>query len=299
MTDPDLSDDVEVTKKTGDRSSLRRFILGIDDPRASNSLQRLLEERHMSSTPLSMDEKHIIANILQIEKKTVKDVMLPRARICALSVTSSFSHITETIARNLHSRYPVFEGSLDNTIGMVHIKDVLSTFLQKKDLCLKTLMRPAMFAVPSMRILDLLVKMRVERQHMAIIVDEFGGIDGLITIENVIEEIVGNIQDEHDQEEKMKCIRDDKGGFLVDAGYPLQDLQKEVSDCLSLQQHQEDIKTVGGLIEHLLGKVPCRGEIVHHYPSKLVFEILKSDPRRIVSVYISHMRENKQNGKKT
>jgi CBS domain containing-hemolysin-like protein len=167
---------------------------------------------------------------------------------------------------------------MDDVIGMIHIKDVLARLATAEAFDLGELVRRVLFVSPSIRVLDLLLQMRLERVHMAMVVDEFGGVDGLVTIEDLVEEIVGDIQDEHDVEEIDMIDRPD-GSILADARTEIEDFESRVGPVLS-DEEREDVDTLGGLVFNLAGRVPARGEVVRH-TSGIEFEVVDADPRRV------------------
>jgi len=179
-----------------------------------------------------------------------------------------------------HSRLPVYEDDLDHIVGMVHVKDVLGFVASGKTAPLSRLLRKVLFVAPSSRVLDLLSQMRQQRVHMAFVVDEFGGIDGLITIEDLVEEIVGDIEDEHDETEPAYILERADGSLIVDARTPIEELEKALDTKLLLPDAEEDVDTAGGLIFMLAGHVPLRGERIDH-PAGPVFEVLDADQRRV------------------
>ena len=179
-----------------------------------------------------------------------------------------------------HSRIPIYRETLDNISGMVHIKDVLQGWSRDEPSQLEDLVRPVLFVAPSTPILELLLQMRVRRVHMALVVDEFGGIDGLATIEDLVEEIVGEIQDEHDEDHGAGFIEIRPGLFDVNARTNIPEFEARIGEFLVSEEREEDIDTLGGLVFFLAGRVPAKGEVITH-SSGVEFEILDADPRRI------------------
>jgi len=174
---------------------------------------------------------------------------------------------------------PVFRGALDDAIGMIHIKDVLAWHGRDSEFSLRDIVRKVLFVPPSMQVLELLLEMRATRCHMALVVDEYGGIDGLVTIEDLVEEIVGEIEDEHDRTEEPIMADDPNGTLIADARVTIEMLEERLG-VLASDEEREDFDTLGGLVFSLAGRVPIRGELISH-PSGLEFEILDADPRRI------------------
>ncbi len=267
--------------------ALLRSLIGRDnnDGVRRESLENLLIEQDERDEPLSHDEQALIKNILNIGDCTVKDIMIPRAQIRQVDSKWSVEKSARFVAQHPHSRYPVYDGDLDNVIGMVHIKDMLLSAISKKHTPITALLRPVIFVVPSMRALDLMLKMQINRQHVAIVIDEFGGVDGLVTIEDVVEEIVGDIIDEHDVQEVM-YIENPDGTVSMDTRMELVDLENTFGLVLSDDEKDEDFDTLGGLLVFISARVPNLGEVITHEHSGLQFVIEKSDPRRICHVQL-------------
>lgn len=246
---------------------------------ARDSLDEIIEEREEAEIPLDQDERALLANILRLRDETVEDVMVPRADIIAAESRSTMREILDLMTRGGHSRLPVYREMLDDAIGMVHIKDVLAWREEENTFRLSKVLRPVLFVAPSMRVLELLLEMRVKRMHMALVVDEFGGVDGLVTIEDLVEEIVGEIQDEHDRGPEETVVRNADGSLDADARTDIEVLEEEYGEVLS-KEEREEIDTIGGLVFLLIGRIPIRGELIKH-PAGLEFEVLDADPRRI------------------
>jgi CBS domain containing-hemolysin-like protein len=215
--------------------------------------------------------------------------MIPRTDIISVDTNSSINKLVKIIGRTSHSRYPVFDKSRDNIIGMIHIKDVISCWENKKIGNIKKLVREILFAPDSMNVLDLLLKMRTSHIHMAIIVDEHGGVDGLVTIEDLVEEIVGEIKDEHEAQKENKnnsrdLIKDD-GSVKISARMLIEDFEKKYGNIFSNNEDIKDIDTMGGLVFHIFGRVPLKGEIIKH-SNGCEFEILDADSRRIRTILV-------------
>ncbi len=250
------------------------------DNTVRGALEELIEEHQDAETPIDDEQRVLLENILNLRDRKISDVMVPRADIVAINVKSQLEEIIALINDQAHSRVPVFQEALDDAIGMVHIKDVLSAQQNGNGLGLKSIIRPVLFVAPSMQVLELLLEMRVKRTHMALVVDEFGGVDGLLTIEDLVEEIVGEIEDEHDQDDDEPIWRVGPDGAMdADARLEIIDFEKVVGEVLSPEE-REEIDTLGGLIFSLAGRVPVRGELVKHQ-SGLEIEVLEADPRRI------------------
>lgn len=228
---------------------------------------------------IGRDERKLLANILNLRGRTVEDAMAPRADIIAAEVDTPMEDLVKMFDEAGHSRLPIYRESLDNVLGMIHVKDVLA-WRRESGFDAAKILRGVLFVSPSMQVLELLLEMRATRRHMALVVDEHGGVDGLVTIEDLVEEIVGKIEDEFDKTEEPEITAEPGGAFAADARTPVESLEK-MFDCELLdKEDREEIETVGGLVFSLAGRVPIRGEIVQH-PAGLEFQIIDADPRRI------------------
>ncbi len=260
----------------------------------SPALDALLESYLEDAHPLSEGERKMLINLLSFGELRVDDVMVPRADIVAVEVATPLPELAAIFRDAQHSRLPIYRETLDDPIGMVHIKDVLALLVpatpapQPVENVLQRLRRDTLFVPPSMRVMDLLIKMQKSRIHMALVIDEYGGTDGLVTIEDLIEEIVGEIEDEHDVEETALIAPRADGGFDVNARIPIEDLEQVLGRSLALPEHVEDHETLGGLVFSLVGRVPQRGELISH-PSGFEFEILDADPRRVKKVRVHRL----------
>lgn len=254
----------------------RRQKNGEDDLR--EALADLMDEHQEAMAPIEPHERELIANVLQLRELTAEDVMVPRADIVAVDSGISLGDLVDALHRDAHSRLPVYKDTLDNVLGFVHIKDVLAHWGEAA-VDISELIRPVPVIAPSMRALDLLHQMRRDRTQLALVVDEYGGIDGLITIEDLVEEIVGEIADEHDVVEEPRLTREADGCLVADARLAIEDFEQSVGPILS-EEEREETDTLGGLVFYTAGRVPEPGETIEH-DSGLVFEILDGDPRRI------------------
>ncbi len=250
------------------------------------AIQELIVEGSEAGTAIDADERTLIVNILKLHEVTVADVMLPRAEIVAADIETPLADLIEIMAREAHSRLPLYRDTLDDVVGFVHIKDVLSCLDQAKQTKIKDLVRDILFAAPSARVLDLLLEMRASHVHMAVVVDEFGGVGGLVTIEDLVEEIVGEIEDEHDEEGPALLMRPD-GSILADARTRIEDFEILYGAFASAEE-REEIDTLGGVVFGLIDRVPRRAEVITH-PAGLEFEIIDADPRRIKRLCIRRL----------
>jgi CBS domain containing-hemolysin-like protein len=268
------------------RAALRRIGL-VRDGEASvrDALDELIDEAGgENEAALGEDERTLLANILSIRDLSVDDVMVPRADIVAVDSEATLAEVIDVMTNSGHSRLPVYRQTLDDAIGMVHIKDVLAWRGRDSQFQLSKLLRRVLFVAPSMQVLQLLLEMRASRSHMALVIDEFGGVDGLVTIEDLVEEIVGEIADEHDKTDEPAIHRLADGSLDADARVSVEALEEHVGAMLS-EEEREEIDTLGGLVVSLAGRVPIRGELMRH-PSGLEFEVLEADPRRIRRVRV-------------
>ena len=230
-------------------------------------------------------ERKLIENILEIRDQPTSELMVPRADIVAVDADTDRETLLKLLVDRSHSRLPVYRDTLDDVIGIVHIKDVLKAIAEGGDFSLERIVRPVSIIAPSIRVLDLLLDMRKTHQHMALVIDEFGGIDGLITIEDLVEGIVGEITDEHDRAVTATMIEKSDGSLLADARVPIEDFEARVGPVLE-QDERDEVDTLGGLVFSLAGRVPSRGELLTHPSSGLEFEIIDADPRRIKRVRV-------------
>ncbi|MEK7821373.1 MAG: hemolysin family protein [Pseudomonadota bacterium] len=257
-------------------------------------LSALMEEAAAAAPGTGEAERRLLANILSLRRRTVADVKIPRAAIVAVEAGVPFGELVEMLVRENHSRLPVYRETLDDVIGMIHIKDVLAWRGRESEFALTGIMRKILFVAPSMHVLELLLEMRVKRIHMALVVDEFGGVDGLVTIEDLVEEIVGEIEDEHDVGDRPMLARLADGAFEADADVTLGEFERE-SGMVFSDEDRGEVETLGGLVVAAAGQVPIRGQLVRH-ASGLEFEVLDADPRRIKRLRI-HRRSPAQGAK--
>jgi len=269
------------------RGFLRALLGRNGDSHLRESFEELLEQHDDRETPIDPDERALIDNILNVGEETAYDVMVPRADIVSVPIDTGLDDLVQIMTRQPHSRYPVHSENLDDVLGMVHIKDVLAATTEpKENFSIRKVMRKVLFVAPSIRVLDLLLQMRMNRLHMALVVDEYGGIDGIVTIEDLVEEIVGEIEDEHDIDQGPKIERKPDGSWIADARLDIEELEGRLGPILTDDEREEDIDTLGGLVFTLAGRVPIRGELIAHEETGLEFEVLEADPRRIKRVRI-------------
>jgi magnesium and cobalt transporter len=269
----------------------RELLRGLRRPGAGDHLRdtidQIMEAQDQPATTVDPHERVLLANLLKFRTLTAEDVCVPRADIVAVEAGITQDELIGAFVAQQHSRLPVYRETLDDVIGMVHVKDVMAGHIAGRSFELRSILRKVLFVAPSMRVLDLLMEMRRTRLHMALVVDEFGGVDGLVTIEDLVEQIVGEIEDEHDVDEGPKLVPAADGTLLADARATIEEFESRVGPVLQ-DEEREEIDTLGGLVFALAGRVPGRGELVFH-PSGLEFEVLEADPRRVKRVRVRNL----------
>ena len=276
-----------------------------------DTLETVLKEDHRDGA-FTAEERSMLLRLLEFSGSRVDDVMVPRADIIAVEESEPLSELVHTFEEAGVSRIPLFHETLDDPRGMIHIKDLFQWILAEvspqaapaspesgvagrtvlpdqfdlsrcdlsRPCSVAKIRRPVLYVPPSMPAMNLLIRMQSTRIHMALVVDEYGGTDGLVTIEDLVEQIVGEIEDEHDEKEAALITNDPKLGLLASARTPVDDLEHRLGIKLLKENEEEDIDTLGGLVFALLGRVPARGELVRH-PSGVEFEVLDADARRV------------------
>ena len=278
-----------------DASLSRRFVGWLksmfgqrQDPSLKEALEEVIEEHEeQTEEHLAPEEKVMLHNVLSFSDIKVSDIMTPRTDISAVPADIMLPELKEHITKQRHTRIPIYQDTLDHVLGFIHVKDLLPMLAADMPFHIKSIVRTMLFVPPSMKIIDLLVKMRHASCHMAIVVDEYGGTDGLVTMEDLFEEIVGDIHDEHDHEEEElgKITRVGDNVYEVSARIHIDKLEKELGLNLVTEEKAEDFDTLGGLIFFQLGRVPAKGESVQHV-SGIRFDVVEADPRRIRRVRI-------------
>lgn len=259
---------------------------------------------------ISPQERAMLSNVLGLRERRVDDVMVPRADIIAVSLDATLASLLALLRRAGHSRLPVYGETLDDPRGMIHIRDFLDFLAARAGpgrggegeavpdlgavdlsvtLAQASILRPVLYVPPSMPAVDLLVRMQATRTHIALVIDEYGGTDGLVSIEDLIEIVVGDIEDEHDQDEAPTIAPAGENRFIADARATLEELNEATGIDLSAAEVAEEVDTLGGLIVTLAGRVPARGELIEG-PEGLEFEVLDADPRRVKRLRI-HRRD--------
>jgi len=228
-------------------------------------------------------ENELLKNLAGLRGITASDVMIPRIDIVSVAMSDDFNEIVKQLIKTNHSRVPVRNESLDDVVGILHIKDVLANLFSKEKKDIKSLLKKPIFVSPSISLLDLLYEMRIKRRHLALVVDEYGGIDGLVTIEDLVEELVGDIEDEHDLSTECRLEKMQDGSIILEARITI-DLLEDLLSSIRKEDLNEEIETLGGFIISIAGRVPVKGEVIKYSPSGLKFEILEADPRKVILV---------------
>src|SRR5271166_4053750 len=278
-----------------------RAMFGLAPASARDDIEDALEES--ASEEFTPQERAILKNVLKLHDVRVEDVMVPRADVVALALDTPLNKVLECFRTAAHSRLPVYEETLDDPRGMIHIRDFVNFLASDPRFGLMSgceathkggdgdrgldmplsaarILRPVLYAPPSMPALDLLLKMQASRTHMALVIDEYGGTDGLVSIEDVMEAIVGDIEDEHDETEAPELHPSGDGAFIVDARAGLEEVSAAVGFDFASLADAEEVDTIGGLVTASAGRVPGRGEILRG-PGEFEYEVLDADPRRI------------------
>ena len=287
-----------------------RSLLGLGYGSVRDDIEDALEESK-EDADFTPQERAILKNVLALHDVRVADIMVPRADVIAIAADTPLNEVLATFRTAGHSRLPVFGETLDDPQGMIHIRDFVDFLASEPrfglapegavgatrlrvsgvevgmsmSLAAAAILRPVLFAPPSMPALDLLLKMQTSRTHMALVIDEYGGTDGLVSIEDVVEAIVGDIEDEHDEAERPKVAPGPDGTFFVEARAPLDEVSEATGFDFSALADAEGVDTIGGLLTNFVGRVPGRGEIVTGL-GEFEFEVLDADPRRVKRVKI-------------
>ncbi len=277
---------------------MNAFIKKIFRPRDNQSLKEAIEEiiedhdedSISNGGPKTDDhERSLITNILKLQDETVEDIMVPRADIIAIDETASQKELMALLSEHQFSRIPVFRDQLDDVIGTIHIKDILSQTASGKKVVIKDIIREIPIVSPAMPVSDLILFMKEKRKHMVLIVDEYGGIDGLITIGDIIESIVGEIEDEYDTSNHNVLLERADGSILAEGRVELDEFEDKFGYIFTEGDHEE-ADTLAGLVFSIAGHVPARGEIISH-DNGLEFEVLDAGPRRINRLKIRNTDE--------
>ena len=286
-----MPDDSSSAAESGGRfwRSLRSLFAPEHEPSLRDQIEEAIEEHEEdaseSDDDLSPAEREMLRNILHFGERNVGDVGVPRGKIIAVPETIGFPDLVQRFAEAEHSRLPVYREDLDHVIGMIHVKDVFRIIATgaTAPATIEPLIRQPRYVPSSMHIIDLLAEMRATRTHLAIVLNEYTGTDGLVTIEDLVEEIVGNIEDEHDEQEEELLIALGDSIWSADASAELEDVAKLIDPRLA--DIDDDVETLGGLASALAGHVPQAGETVTH-PSGWCLEITEADERRVIRMLL-------------
>lgn len=305
--------------------STLRSRLGLQGaPTLRDTIEGALKQEAASASAFSAEERQMMLRMLRFGALRVADIMIPRADIIALEETEPLSELLRTFEDGGISRIPMYNETLDDPRGMIHVKDVLHWLIEEggvkiaepgtltvestvkgavdtitgnlgaidlgRPITVAKIRRPILYVPPSMPAMNLLLRMQTTRIHMALVVDEYGGTDGLVTIEDLVEQVVGDIEDEHDEAEETHIDIDASGVITASARAPIAELEKVLARPIVTEDEAEEVDTLGGLVFAILGRVPVRGEIVHHAHSGLEFEVLDADPRRVKKLRIDATR---------
>lgn len=253
--------------------------------RHENSLREAIEELIEdeadggTDSPVTVQEKKLITNILGLRDLSVLDVMVPRADIVGIDMNATQDELFALLSTKPHSRIPVYEGELDNVTGIMHMKDVVANLSRGETFDMKKVMRDVLVVSPAMRVMDLMLQMRQSRVHIAMVVDEFGGIDGLITINDLVESIIGEVDDDYAFDAEQQILERLDGSVICDARVDIDVFENRFGKFMT-EEEREEVDTLGGLVSYLAGHMPARGEIIAH-GTGVQFEVLDADPRRI------------------
>jgi len=271
-----------------------------EEEEAIETVEEIMDEREERGDDVLVDDDEmlLLKNVFKLRDKRASDIAIPRAQMVAISVHATPEEVKKIVQKDKYTRMPVYEKNLDNIVGVLHTKDLLGAILERKPIDVAKIMnRHVVFVAPSMRGLDLLREMQAKSMQIAVVVDEFGGTLGLITLEDLLEEIVGEIEDEHDMLDKPpELIQISPRVIEADARIELPKLEAMIGHFLTEEDKEAEIDTVGGFVFHIAGRLPYRGEIITH-ASGLKFQVTDVDTRRIKKVKITHFEQLKKKPK--
>ncbi len=259
----------------------------------SNQLREALDDYIEDLKETDMDnavadnQKTLIQNVLKTHDLSVSDVMIPRADIVAIEEHATPQDLMEIFSERPFSRLPVYKDTLDHIVGTVHVKDILAGLLTGKEFSIEGLIREPLIVSPSLGVMELFVMMRADKKPIAFVVDEFGGIDGLVTLNDVIEAILGDVEDEFDLETQPQIVEKADGSLIADARMDIEEFEERYGSILDAEE-REDIETLAGLAVSLAGHVPKRGEILQH-SSGMTLEVLEATPRKVNRVRLKNL----------
>ena len=294
-TDPDSDESSrppEARKTYGGRPGLLGAFKAYFKKKNDSSLRDAIEEYievpdDFIANAEAIEERALFSNILSLRDITVDEVMVPRADIVSIDVSSSREDLMTILAQKQVSRLPVYKDTLDNVLGTIHLKDIVAALARGEEINIASNITEIPIVAPSLPILDLLITMRQSRRHMALVVDEYGGIDGLVTIGDIVETIIGEIDDEHDTASEPQLIEEDDGSVLADARVNVEEFEEKFGALLN-EEEREESDTLGGLVFSIAGRIPVRGEVITH-DTGMLFEIMDADPRRVNLIRIRNI----------
>lgn len=290
-----LSSGTVIEQKDGIFSWVRNLIpvRTHNDDSIRDAIEELIDEEETTpQSAVAAHERRLIANILELRDLPVLDVMVPRADIVAVNINTSREELFRLLHEKPHSRIPVYKDDLDNIVGVLNMKDLVTHLTEQTLFEIKDIMREALVVSPAMRVMDMLLQMRQSKVHIAFIVDEFGGIDGLVTINDLIAAIVGEIDDEFDFDVSPQLIERPDGSAIADARFPVSEFEERYGNVFHEDDEHEEVDTLGGIVTYLSGHVPARGEVIRH-SSGIEFEVIEADPRRIMRLRIRNLPAKK------
>ncbi len=259
------------------------------DSELKAALEDYIEELEDTESDISSAERMMIGNVLKLRNKKVYDVMVPRAQMVAVPIDISEDDFLKLLSEKQYSRIPVYYETLDSVLGALHIKDLFAAITQGKAFDLPSLIREIPVVSPALPVTDLVLEMREKQKHMALVVDEYGGIDGLVTINDVVEQVMGDLDDEFDPVDDPSIILKEDGTILAEGRAELIKIEELLEFSLFSDEEKENNDTLAGLIFSLEGRIPARGEIITHPDKKMIFEILENSPRTIKRIRLRNI----------
>ena len=273
------------------------FVRPSEEEKVLETIEEIMDERveRGDKVLIDPDELGLLKNLFRLKDIRAGEIRIPMIDITGISVDASFDELKRLMTGEKFTRVPVYEQTLDNIIGVIHVKDILCAMMEEEEISVKKLMTGSiLFVPPSARALDLLREMQAKKAQMAIIIDEYGGTDGLITLEDLLEEIVGEIEDEHDALDEAPVLHKSGSNLIhADARILLRDLEKMIGSFMTDKEKEECIDSVGGLVFHLAGRLPRVGEKIEH-SSGIVFQVVDVDARHIKKVKITRFNKRKK-----
>ncbi|MBQ8557810.1 MAG: HlyC/CorC family transporter [Alphaproteobacteria bacterium] len=273
------------------------FVKHPEEEQVIETIEEIMDEREERGDKVLIDpdELNLLKNLFKLKDIRAGQLCIPSIDIVGISITATLKELTKIVIEDKFTRLPVYDKTLDDIIGVVHVKDLLCAVLERTDVTIKDVMTNNVLFVPSsMRALDLLREMQAKKTQMAVVVDEYGGTDGLITLEDLLEEIVGEIEDEHDALDTPPVLHKIGNSVIqADARIRLLDLEERIGKFLTKVEREEELETIGGLVFHLSGKLPKIGDVITH-SSGLVFQVLDADSRHIKQIKITQFKKLKE-----